>query len=240
MNSTYPSLRLAGADERCGEASAAYLYSEDAAERIRKFDPGARIIMIFREPASFLHSYHLQLLKNSPSEGESVRDLRTAMRLEPARREGRRLPNGCLVPELLYYSERIRYEEHLDRFAALFPAEQILPLVYDDFRADNRATVRRVFEFLSVDPDFEPRLEDHNTGGLALRSRRTESLLRRAQKSAVASTPAGSPRRATSGGGPGVCTARLHPGAVSRRGPRPGDTRNGASQCGGARRAPGA
>lgn len=168
-------------DQICGEASAAYLYSREAAEEIHRFDPAARIIMIFREPVSFLRSFHLQMLKNTPEEGETVRDLAEAIRLEPERKAGGKLPAGCLVPELLHYaSDRIRYDEHYDRFADRFPRDQILPLIYDDFRADNSGTVRRVYEFLGVDPEFAPELADHNTGGQALRSRRMAGLLRAA------------------------------------------------------------
>lgn len=171
----------AGPDQLCGEASAAYLYSADAAEEIHRFDPQARIIMIFREPVSFLRSFHLQMLKNTPEEGDTVRDLGEAIRLEPERRAGRSLPDGCLIPELLYYaSDRIRYDEHYERFARRFPTSQILPLIYDDFRTDNAGTVRRVFEFLGVDPEFEPEFGEHNTGGQALRSRRAGSLLHKA------------------------------------------------------------
>jgi hypothetical protein len=171
----------AGPDQLCGEASAAYLYSEDAAELIHEFDPGARIIVIFREPVDFLRSYHLQMLKNTPVEGETVRDLGEAIRLEPDRRAGRKLPDGCLIPELLYYaSDRLRYDEHFDRFAARFPADQILALTYDDFRRDNEGTVRRVLGFLGVDESFQPQLGEHNTGGKELRSRRIQNLLRAA------------------------------------------------------------
>lgn len=171
----------AGSSQQCGEASAAYLYSPESAELIEAFDSDAKIIMVFREPVSFLRSYHLQLLRNVPSEGETVRDLREALELEPARRVGRELPRGCHIPEMLYYSsDRLRYAEHYDRYAARFPAEQILALTYDDFRIDNAGTIRRVFEFLGVDATVEPRLEDHNVGGGALRSRRAASLLRRA------------------------------------------------------------
>ena len=167
--------------QRCGEASAAYLYSRESPALIREFDPAARLIMIFREPVDFLRSYHLQLLKNAPAEGEDVKDLGEAIRLEPARRLGRELPEGCLIPEMLAYStDRLRYEEHFDRFAAIFPTDQILALVYDDFRRDNAATVRRVYDFLGVDPGFRPVLADHNAGGVALRSRRMRSLVRRA------------------------------------------------------------
>ena len=174
----------AEANQVCGEASATYLYSPESADLIHAFDPEARIIMIFREPVDFLRSYHVQMLKNAPAEGETVRDLGKAIELEAARREGRELPDACLIPEMLLYgSDRLRYEEHYDRFAALFPPDQILAMTYDDFRGDNAGTVRRVFEFLGVDPDFEPALGDHNTGGSKVRSRRAQSLIRRATHS---------------------------------------------------------
>jgi hypothetical protein len=170
----------ARANQRCGEASASYLYSPEAAGRIHAFEPDARIIMIFREPVEFLRSYHLQLLRNVPTEGESVTDLREAIRLEPDRRRGRSLPPGCVVPELLRYtSDRLAYADHYDRFAEFFPDDRLLALVYDDFRRENSATVRRVVSFLELEP-FEPRLGEHNVGGSALRSRRAERWLRRA------------------------------------------------------------
>ena len=192
----------AGPGRQCGEASAAYLYSPESAQLIARFAPAARILMIFREPVDFLRSYHLQLLKNVPAEGETERDLGRAIGLEAERRAGRSLPAGCLIPEMLFYaSERLRYEEHFDRYAARFPTAQILPLLYEDFRADNPGTVRRVFEFLGVDPDFEPRFEDHNTGGAALRSRRLQALM----------------RAATHGGGAAGRARRLLPRGLRRR-----------------------
>jgi hypothetical protein len=134
--------------------------------------------MVFREPVSFLCSYHLQLLRNAPAEGETVRDLGEAIRLEPARRRGERLPEGCRIPEMLYYTtDRLAYDAHYDRFAAVFPEDQLLALTYDDFRRDNAGTVRRVFEFLDVDPSFEPAFREHNTGGRALRSRRAQAWM---------------------------------------------------------------
>jgi hypothetical protein len=49
------------------------------------------------------------------------------------------------------YSEHVRYVEQLNRFHDVFAAENILVLIYDDFRADNEATVTRVLRFLGVD-----------------------------------------------------------------------------------------
>jgi hypothetical protein len=190
--------RDARPDQVCGEASAAYLYSPEAPGRIHAFDPAARIIMVFREPVSFIRSYHLQLLKNAPAEGETVKDLGEALRLEPARRRGESLPDGCRIPEMLFYlSERLRYDEHYDRYAALFPRGQILAVTFDDLRRDNAGTVRRVYEFLGVDPSFAPDLAEHNVGGVVVRSRRAQHWMRRAThaEGPLALTKALVPRR---------------------------------------------
>ncbi|MEM8556263.1 MAG: sulfotransferase [Bacteroidota bacterium] len=163
--------------QRCGEASACYLYSEEAIANIAAFDPDARLIAIFREPVSFLRSYHVQLLKNPIKEGESEQDFERALALEAARRRGEQIPEGCLVPEFLFYSERVRYAEHLARVYQHVPKEQVLVLIYEDFRRDNPGTVRRVFEYLGVDPDFAPAFEQHNNGGQVVKSRRAQGLV---------------------------------------------------------------
>lgn len=147
-----------------GEASACYLYSKAAAEEIYAYNPDAKIVAMLREPVSFLHSYHMQQLKNVPADGETVKDFRKALALEERRRQGDALPEACLVPELLYYSERVKYAEHLERFFRLFPASQIKVIVYEDFKADNAGVYREVLDFLGVDASFEPQLGKHNKG----------------------------------------------------------------------------
>ena len=45
--------------------------------------------------------------------------------------------------------------EQLRRYHDAFAAEQVLVLIYDDFRDDNAAVVRSVLRFLEVDEDVE-------------------------------------------------------------------------------------
>jgi Sulfotransferase family len=137
-------------EQRVGEATTTYLWSSSAAESIAELEPEARIIAIVREPASFLRSLHLTFVKGR---NEAVKDLRRAMALEPARREGKHVPRGSHRPQLLQYSEHVRYVEQLGRYRAHFPPERVLVLVYDDFVEDNAATVRRILRFLEVEDD---------------------------------------------------------------------------------------
>ncbi|HUN78800.1 MAG TPA: sulfotransferase [Solirubrobacteraceae bacterium] len=131
--------------QRAGEASPQYLRSRTAARRIAELRPDARIVAILREPASFLRSLHLQLVENHV---ERERDLRRALARDE--REDGEGGDGA-ARRGVRYSEHVRYVEQLRRFHAVFPREQVLVLIYDDFRADNAGTVRRVLRFLGVD-----------------------------------------------------------------------------------------
>lgn len=149
----YLSLFRGAGDARIvGEASACYLYSREAAMRIHKFSPDARILMILREPVSFLYSYYTQLLRNPPTENETAATFEEALGLESERKKGCALPPGCQVPALLYYRERVRYVDHIERYLKLFPRERILILLYDEFLLSNEETYRRVLDFLGVAP----------------------------------------------------------------------------------------
>jgi hypothetical protein len=134
--------------QRVGEASPAYLRSLTAAARIAELRPDARIIALLREPAAFLRSFHLQAVHNHV---ETETDFAKALALEPARRRGRRIPRLSQSPPALLYSDHVRYVEQLRRYEAVFPRERLLVLIYEDFRQDNAAVLRRALSFLDVD-----------------------------------------------------------------------------------------
>jgi hypothetical protein len=135
-------------EQRVGEATALYLWSQTAACRIAEVQPAARIIAILREPASFLRSLHLQFVQTYV---ETEGDLRRALSLEDERRRGKSIPRHSYWPQALLYSEHVRYVEQLRRYHAVFAPENVLVLIYDDLRADNEGTVRAVLRFLDVD-----------------------------------------------------------------------------------------
>jgi hypothetical protein len=138
----------AAAAQLAGEGSPQYLRSRVAASRIAEVQPAARIIAILREPASFLRSFHMQAMQ---SHIETERDFRKAIALEADRRQGRHIPRRCHHPQDLLYSEHVRYVEQLRRYHAVFPQQQVLVLIYEDFRRDNEATVHTVLRFLGLD-----------------------------------------------------------------------------------------
>jgi hypothetical protein len=99
---------------------------------------------------------------------ETEHDLRRAVENEVIERDGHTLRR---------YSDHIHYAEQVRRFHAAFPAEQVLVLIYDDFRRDNEATVRSVLRFLGVDEHAPVAVLEANPS-VAVRSPRLDGVMR--------------------------------------------------------------
>ncbi len=161
-------------EQRAGEASPLYLYSKVAAEEIAAAAPGARAIAILREPAGFLRSLHMQWVR---SHFEDEKSFGKAISLEDRRRRGRSLPASVHGrPQMLFYSEYVRYVEQLRRFHEALGRERVLTLVYDDFRADNAGAIREVLRFLEMDECAPIAAKEVNTS-VRMRSQRLDRAL---------------------------------------------------------------
>jgi hypothetical protein len=176
--------------QRTGEASPSYLRSRRAAGRIAALAPDARIIAILREPTSFLRSMHLELLKDYV---ETERDLRRAMEREQRIAEQK--------PVLWYSNDRVEYAAQVRRYHEALGPEQVLVLIYDDFRADNEATLRRVLRHIGVEEDAPVDPSEANRT-VMVRSPRAYALVRSlymghgpAMRPAKAAIKAVTPRR---------------------------------------------
>ena len=156
----------AGEGQLKGEASPSYLRSRAAARAIAELQPAARIIAILREPVSFVRSLHLQMLQDHV---ETETDLRRAIAAEERIIDGQRVGR---------YTDHLDYVEQLRRYHAVFPPEQVLVLIYEDFRADNRATLLRVLRFLGVDDDLAIQTVEANPS-VRVRSAQLHLLLAR-------------------------------------------------------------
>jgi DNA-binding NarL/FixJ family response regulator len=138
----------AAPDQVAGEASPQTIRSLSAAREIAALRPDAKIVVLLREPAAFLRSLHLQLVVTNI---EDEPDFGKALALEQLRRSGERIPRRSVSPQSLLYSDHVRYAEQLERLHESFPPQQVLVLIYDEFRRDNAGTVARVLDFLGVD-----------------------------------------------------------------------------------------
>jgi Sulfotransferase family len=135
-----------------GESSTAYSaypWSADVPDRVRATVPEARIIYCVRDPIERMLAHYAQnvwdRLGQRPFD-ELMDDLEDEMNMP------------------VWTS---RYATQYERWAERFDAERILVLEQRDLLERRAHTLRRVFEFLGVDPDFTSPSWDvrHNTAG---------------------------------------------------------------------------
>jgi hypothetical protein len=119
-----------------------------------------------------LRSLHLQSVQDHL---EDEKDFDRALAQQRTEREGRVRPGESARGQQLAYEDHIRYVEQLRRYHAVFAPEQVLVLIYDDFRRDNEATVRRVLRFLDLDDTAPIQLTEANPT-VRLRSRKLDEL----------------------------------------------------------------
>lgn len=139
-----------------GEASATNLCSKVSAGNIHRFNPKAKIIMMFREPVDFLYSFHSA---TQFALGEHHKKFERALLAENRRRKGEDLSKRVINPSWLFYSEFIKYAEQVSRYLADFDCDQIKIIIFDEFKEDTLGVYRDILTFLQVDPDFTPALD---------------------------------------------------------------------------------
>jgi hypothetical protein len=148
-------------DQLRGEASTDYLYrSKVAASRLRDDSPSARIIVLLRDPALRAHSNWLQHVQH----GREPLSFAEALDAEDARIE-----QGWAW--WWHYARRGYYAEQLEPFLDAFPRDQVLILLHDDLRRDPRGLLKRVCDFLEIDPVLDERDERRRNQSLVPRSR---------------------------------------------------------------------
>ena len=147
--SDWPSyLRLfqdADAATAIGEASVCYLWSPTAAARIADRVPGARILLVLRDPAERAFSQYLHGVAKGRITGGFGEHLDASLR-DTA---------GCFCPTYPFLQFG-HYAVQIRRYLAHFPAAQLQIELYEDFQRTPSDFYRRILGFLGVDPDFVP------------------------------------------------------------------------------------
>ena len=157
-----------------GEASALYLYSQVAIERLMAHNPNTRVIVMLRNPSDAAHSLHAARWSRRL---ENIQDFEQAWRAQETRLAGNELPPGWPDAATLQYGRIYRYAEQWGRVLRHVPEAQRHILIYEEFFADPRSHFARLLQFLGVAPA--------RPGGFAVvnaavgsRSKRLEQLLR--------------------------------------------------------------
>lgn len=118
-----------------GEASTLYTKFPEyqgVPERMAGSVPHARLIYVVRDPIERIRShYQHRVLAGSE-----------------------RLPIGRAVLEDGRYLDCSRYAMQVERYLERFPREQILLVTSEDLRSNRLPTMRAIYRFLGIDPDF--------------------------------------------------------------------------------------
>jgi hypothetical protein len=120
-----------------GEASTHYTlhpHSTGTAARMAATIPDARLVYIMRDPIERARSHYVHWV-----------------RLEHERRSV-----DVALRTRSIYLDCSRYAMQIEQYLEHFPREQLLLLRSEELRADRAAVLRRVFEFIGVDPSWEP------------------------------------------------------------------------------------
>src|SRR5437588_3981197 len=137
-----------------GECTPIYVYWKPAIERIWKYNPRIKLLVLLRNPVerAFAH-WNMQRFK-----GREPLDLLDAVKEEKSRiagappREARRFA----------YVDRGFYVQHLERFFRFFSREQMMIIKFEKFRQEQRETLDSIFSFLGVKPLPSFRSKDRN------------------------------------------------------------------------------
>lgn len=129
-----------------GEATPIYIYWPNCLERIRAYNPGMRLILLFRDPIQRAWSqWRMEYARGAETEPFAW-----------CIREGRRRLSEPDSPEpgfhrVFSYVERGFYGAQLERAHGLFPKSQVLALDSDDLRERPDPVLRTVCAFLGVE-----------------------------------------------------------------------------------------
>ena len=124
----------AQADQIVGDISPFYFLDPNAAWRIHRHFPEAKLICFLRDPVAMLHSLYLLLRQ---------RERRAATFAEEIEKN----------PSLI---DLCRYDRLLQPFYDFFPSAQICIYLYEELFVDGTRTAREIYNFLGVDPTFDP------------------------------------------------------------------------------------
>lgn len=128
-------------DAMRGEATPIYTYWPDALERLQRYNPSAKLIVLLRHPAYRAYSHW----RMEVTRGEEQLNFSAAISDEGRRRVSS-APNG--VHRVFSYVERGFYASQIRRLLSLFPREQLCFLATDELWNDAKAAVGAVCSFL--------------------------------------------------------------------------------------------
>lgn len=133
-----------------GEGTVWYLYSQEAVPNILDFNPDALFLVMLRNPIDLVYSLHSQLVYGGD---EDVEDFEAAWNLQERRRAGEAIPRFCRDPKSLLYGDIGKLGAQMECLLRKVSREQVLVLLFDDFRREPETTYTETLSFLGLASD---------------------------------------------------------------------------------------
>jgi sulfotransferase family protein len=151
LHKHYP---LLAASAIAGDCTPSYIYYEPAVERIWKYNPKIKLLIILRNPVdrAFAH-WNMQRFKD-----REPLDFFDAVREEQARITGA----PPVDARRFAYVDRGFYGRQLTRLFKFFPREQVKVVKFEEFREQQRETLASIFSFLGRKRLRSVRSKDRN------------------------------------------------------------------------------
>jgi len=146
--------RLLPVSTIAGDCTPSYIYHEPAAERIWKYNPKIKLLIILRNPVdrAFAH-WNMQRYR-----GREPLDFFDAVREEQTRIGGA----PPIDARRFAYVDRGFYGRQLKRVFKFFPLDQVKVVKFEQFRNNQRETLAAIFSFLGCKPPRSMRSKDRN------------------------------------------------------------------------------
>jgi len=151
LHKHYPPL---GPSTLAGDCTPSYIYHEPAAERIWKYNPKIKLLILLRNPVdrAFAH-WNMQRFR-----GREPLDFFDAVREEKNRIAGAP-PSEA---RRFAYVDRGFYGQQLARLFRFFARDQVKAVKFEEFSGEQRETLTSIFSFLGLEPLRSVRSKDRN------------------------------------------------------------------------------
>jgi len=134
------------------DASTTYLHCPEAPQKLAQYAPGAKVILLTRDPVSRALSHYRLAVRT----GRTTRSLQEEIQAEA---------NGDTPLPGRFLLRQSRYDEAVARYRATFPAEDLFEVAFEDMIKDIDGTLAKVAAFLDIDPGkFNTQVNSQNAG----------------------------------------------------------------------------
>lgn len=139
------------------QCSVHYIFFEDALQRIKKFNPDSKFILILRQPMQRAVSSYLYAKRF----GEENLSFEKALENEQSRMESDDfvIKSGCTYINHGFYARQIKV------FLKYFEKSSLKIIFYEDIKKDSRKVIKDIYSFLKIDQNYMPEFKKHNKSG---------------------------------------------------------------------------